>query len=204
MPAATPTEEEVLGYFDSLSNWGRWGEDDQLGTLNYLTAEKTQLAAPLVRDGTSISCARTISYELTPDVLFAPPMHLMLESGEGWASGDKVTSRPRPASVDYFGLIFHGYTITHVDSLAHFFWDGKMYNGKPAHLVSTNLGATEGSVEAAKDGITARGALRIQSPGGRRAAGKDRPAHSAQRPGAREPNGRRGHCMPGRLPAPVP
>ena len=159
MPANAPTEDEVLGYFDSLSNWGRWGEDDQLGTLNYITDDKTRRAASLVREGASVSCARTISYELTPDTLFAPPTHLMVESGEGWATGDKVTSRPRQASIDYFGLIFHGYTITHIDSLAHFFWEGKMYNGKPAHLVSTNLGATEGSVEAAKNGITVRGVL---------------------------------------------
>ena len=35
-----PTEEEVLGYFKSLSNWGRWGEQDEFGTLNHIT-EKT-------------------------------------------------------------------------------------------------------------------------------------------------------------------
>ena len=39
-----PTEQEVLEYFKSLSNWGRWGDDDQLGTPNLITPEKTKKA----------------------------------------------------------------------------------------------------------------------------------------------------------------
>jgi kynurenine formamidase len=83
----------------------------------------------------------------------------MLESGEGWASGEKVSARPNAAAIDYFGMVFHGVAVTHVDSLAHFFWEGKTYNGKPAHLVSTSLGATVCSVVAAKDGFISRGVL---------------------------------------------
>jgi kynurenine formamidase len=83
----------------------------------------------------------------------------MVESGEGWASGDKVTDRATAAASDFFGMIFHGYTITHVDSLAHFFWEGKTFNGKPAHMVSTSMGATIGSVEEAKKGIMTRAVL---------------------------------------------
>ena len=87
------------------------------------------------------------------------PLHFMLESGEGWASGDKVTNRPSQAATDFFGMAFHGYHITHMDSLAHFFWQGKMYNGRPPHLVSTGMGATVESIELAKDGIATRGVL---------------------------------------------
>jgi kynurenine formamidase len=61
--------------------------------------------------------------------------------------------------MDYIGMIFHGVSVTHVDSLAHFFWDGKTYNGKPAHMVSTSLGATVCSVEQAKNGFITRGVL---------------------------------------------
>ena len=86
-------------------------------------------------------------------------MSLALTSGEGWASGQKVSARPNAAATDYIGMIFHGYAVTHVDSLAHFFWDGKTYNGNPAHLVSTSMGATVCSVEAAKNGFIARGIL---------------------------------------------
>ena len=158
MPVDIPSEEEVLTYFETLSNWGRWGEDDQLGTLNFLSEDKTKAAAGLVRDGKTISCARTISWDAAPDVS-SVPVHYMVESGEGWASGDKVTAGPTQNSSDFFGLVFHGYTITHIDSLAHFFWKGKMYNGRPAHLVSTRMGATVESVELAKDGIVTRGVL---------------------------------------------
>jgi kynurenine formamidase len=83
----------------------------------------------------------------------------MLESGEGWASGEKVSSRANAAAIDYIGMVFHGVAVTHVDSLAHFFWQGKTYNGKPAHLVSTSLGATVCSVEAASKGFISRGVL---------------------------------------------
>ena len=158
MAATIPTEEQVLDYFKAFSNWGRWGEEDQLGTLNFLTPEKTKRAIGLVREGITLSCARTIRYDPAPDVPF-PPLHYMIDSGEGWASGDKVTSRPTQGSTDFFGLVFHGHSITHMDSLAHIFWEGKAYNGRPAHLVSTNLGATIESIELMKDSVVTRGVL---------------------------------------------
>ena len=158
MATSIPTESEVLGYFQSLSNWGRWGDDDQLGTLNFLSPEKVKQAASLVQDGVTVSCARTVTFQSEPDIP-VPPIHYMVESGEGWASGDKVTNRTAQGSSDFFGMVFHGFSITHVDSLAHFFWEGKMYNGRPAHLISTGMGATVESIELAKDGIVSRGLL---------------------------------------------
>jgi kynurenine formamidase len=158
MPNQIPAESEVLGYFKSLSNWGRWGKDDQLGCLNNLSPERTRRAIATVREGATVSLARTVRFESTADAP-VPPVHFMVESGEGWATGQKVSARPNAAATDYFGMIFHGATITHVDSLAHFFWEGKTYNGQPAHLVSTSLGATVCSVEQAKNGIMTRGVL---------------------------------------------
>ena len=52
-----PTEEEVLGYFQALSNWGRWGEDDEIGALNLITPEKRMEAVALVQEGFSVSLA---------------------------------------------------------------------------------------------------------------------------------------------------
>lgn len=158
MSSAIPTEEEVLDYFQSLSNWGRWGADDQMGTLNFLSPEKTRQAVSLVQEGVSLSCSRTIAYDSGPDVAYQP-VHFMVESGEGWATGNKVTSRDTQGAVDFVGLVFHGFTVTHIGSLSHFFWEGKMYNGRPAHLVSTNLGATVESIEVAKNGIVSRAVL---------------------------------------------
>ena len=124
MTTDVPTVQEVLGYFDSLSNWGRWGADDQMGTLNFLSPEKVTRAVSLVEEGTTVSCARTVMFEPAPDIPI-PPLHFMVESGEGWATGDKVSNRPTQVSTDFFGMIFHGYAITHVDSLAHFFLERK-------------------------------------------------------------------------------
>ena len=153
-----PTEDEVLGYFESLSNWGRWGEDDQLGTLNLLTPERTRRSLSLVKEGTTISCGRTINFEPAPDAP-NPAIHHMTQSGDGWASGDKLSPGGTQVAVDFVGMVFHGQTITHMDSLAHFFWKGNMYNGRPAHLVSTSLGATVESIEVASGGIMTRGVL---------------------------------------------
>ncbi|MFC5821295.1 cyclase family protein [Nonomuraea harbinensis] len=52
-----PTQDDVLGYFDTLSNWGRWGDDDELGTLNHITDDVRLAAARAVRHGRSVSCA---------------------------------------------------------------------------------------------------------------------------------------------------
>ncbi len=158
MPQQIPSEEEVLSYHQTLSNWGRWGDDDELGTPNLITPEKTRRAVGLVEEGVTVSLAREIMWEGAADVP-SPPVHFMLESGEGWASGQKVSARPNAAAIDYIGMVFHGVAITHVDSLAHFFWEGKTYNGKPAHMVSTSLGATVCSVVPAKNGFISRGVL---------------------------------------------
>jgi kynurenine formamidase len=153
-----PTEQEVLSYFEKLCNWGRWGSDDQRGTLNLISPQKTQQALSLATEGTSISCARTIQFDSSLDSQF-PPIHFMLESGDGLATGDKVTNRSIQAASDFIGMAFHGFTITHLDSLSHIFWEGKMYNGRPSNLVSTSLGATIESVVVAKTGILTRGVL---------------------------------------------
>ena len=104
MAGTIPTQDEVLTYFDKLSNWGRWGKEDELGTLNFLSPAKTKRAVSLVEDGMTVSCARTISWESAPDVS-STPIHYMVESGEGWASGDKVTTRAAQGSTDFFGLV---------------------------------------------------------------------------------------------------
>ena len=58
-----PTEEQVIGFMDSLSNWGRWDPDDELGTLNLITPEKRAEAGSLVREDprTSLVCPSTAS-----------------------------------------------------------------------------------------------------------------------------------------------
>ena len=154
-----PSQNDVLQYFASLSNWGRWGKDDQLGTMNHITPETRRRAVSLVEEGVTVSCSRPLSNAPGPDVL-AQPVHFMIESGEGYAHDEKAgPARPAQTSSDFIGVAFHGHTVTHVDSLSHFFFDGKMYNGKPSSLVSTRYGATWESIEVLQGGILARGVL---------------------------------------------
>ena len=150
-----PTQDQLLGWLESLSNWGRWGADDQRGTLNFITPEVTRRATSLVQEGATISCARRISYEAAADTPL-PPQHYMLGSGEGFRPGE---GPDRQVARDYFGLVFHGHVITHIDSLAHFMWDGRLYNGVPSTRVNTPEGATSHSIDAAHPGIVTRGVL---------------------------------------------
>ena len=55
MDKQIPTEEQVIGWMDSLSNWGRWGKDDQMGTLNLITDAKRTPAAGLVKEDLSVT-----------------------------------------------------------------------------------------------------------------------------------------------------
>lgn len=161
-----PSEEEIMGYFSSLSNWGRWGKEDQLGTLNFITDKKRVEAAKLVRDGITVSTARILDPD-NPDSLGRgsilqrfmvwtgdsgiPTNHLQLDE----PTQEKVRLR---AAREYVGMVAHG-SQTHVDALSHVMWDGKMYNGFPASAVTTQFGATKLSIHELEAGIVSRGVL---------------------------------------------
>ncbi len=148
-----PTEEEVIGYMTSLSNWGRWGPDDQLGTLNLITPQKRAQATQLVKEGVTVTCSRPILTEIASDVIPIPPLHYMVNTGES------APSEGSGGSSDFIGVSFHGYTVTHVDSLCHVFWNGKMYNGKPASAVNAQNFATVCDIDNVRDGVVTRGVL---------------------------------------------
>ena len=61
-------------------------------------------------------------------------------------------------SSDFIGVAYHGFATSHIDALCHIFWEGKMYNGRPAAEV-TPQGALKNSVHAWRDGIVSRGVL---------------------------------------------
>lgn len=162
-----PSEQELLGYFSALSNWGRWGPDDRLGTVNHITDHCRAEAARLIRAGVVVSCAWPIepgsSAGDEPGV--APPQRFMLRTGQGLADPDRVprdgialTDRMGGAA-EYLGYAPHGYRITHLDWLSHIFWDRQMYNGRPAEHVSAHSGAVEHDIAAVAAGIVTRGIL---------------------------------------------
>lgn len=146
----TPTEEEVLEYAKTCSNWGRWGPEDQLGTLNLVTKEKGRQAAGLVEDGTSVSCAWTITTDM-PGERLSRVMHYMTATGE---AGEEAQW-----SGDFLGMAYHGNCITHVDALCHVFTGGRMYNGFSSKLVNSSQGAEAESIELLAQGVVTRGVL---------------------------------------------
>jgi kynurenine formamidase len=160
-----PEQDEVLSYFDELSNWSRWGADDRRGTLNLIGDAARTAAAALASRGQVVSCAWDIDTSEQPDDQGTAPRRMMLSTGQGLNDPGRVLpsgQRDRPrhgASAEELTVYPHGFRVTHVDSLAHQFWDGRMYNGRAAELVTSALGATEMDVTEARDGIVTRGVL---------------------------------------------
>ena len=157
--ATTLTESDVVKMISSLSNWGRWGQDDELGTINLITPEKRKRAAALVKDGVPVSCARPIATNaIGADTTFQP-LRFMVDSGEGRDHDSPARLLERRGASEFIGMVFHGYTITHVDTPAHYFWQGKIYNGRSANLITSREGARVESVDLLRDGVVSRGVL---------------------------------------------
>jgi kynurenine formamidase len=142
------TKADVDAMMKELSNWGRWGKDDQLGAMNLVTPAKRKQAAALVREGVSVSLAHDTNTETAADNA-QPYEHSMTLSGVG---------NRGQFSLDKIGVSFHGYQHTHLDALCHMFWQGKMYNGFPQEEV-TKEGATKLSIANLKQGVFTRGIL---------------------------------------------
>jgi kynurenine formamidase len=144
----TLTREDIDGMMSSLSNWGRWGQEDQLGALNLITPEKRRKAAALVEEGVTISLARPVIKEaIDSSPAFVHRMVNLPREGEEIAS-----------SADEYAVRYHGFTQTHLDGLCHLLYKGKMYNGYSYKEV-TATGARKLSVLNIKNGIFARGVL---------------------------------------------
>ena len=154
----TLTESDVIKMMDSLSNWGRWGADDQLGTLNLITPAKRVQAARLVQDGVPVTCARPIGTDIAADTTFQP-MRFMVDSGEGRDTCSPERGLERRGAAEFIGMVFHGYSITHVDTPAHYFWKGRIYNGRSCNLITSREGAQVEAVELLHDGVVSRGVL---------------------------------------------
>jgi kynurenine formamidase len=137
--------DEVSSLHTRLSNWGRWGPDDQLGTLNFVTSEVTAAAVSTVRSGQTISCARPLPTQPGPDNLNPVVHHMIGTATEGYGA-------------DYFALAPHGYATSHIDALCHIFHEGRMYNGYAAEAVTAH-GASKLGIHHLRSGIVTRGLL---------------------------------------------
>ena len=74
------TPDEVKASFGKISNWGRWGKEDQRGALNFISAEKRAAAARLAKAGEIVSLALPLSTQTTAENP-QPVQHMMLHVG---------------------------------------------------------------------------------------------------------------------------
>jgi kynurenine formamidase len=156
-----PAEDEVLSWFEALSNWTRWGGEDRLGTLNHVTPAKRVAAAALVQVGESVSCSWDVRTGRQSGATVENQRY-MLSTGLGLGEEGRrsLLGEGRAGGAqEFIGMVFHGLDVTHLDSLAHIFWDAKMYGGVPASLVSDRHGALVHDVLAVSNGVVTRGVL---------------------------------------------
>jgi kynurenine formamidase len=137
---------EVRSLYGKISNWGRWGKEDQRGALNFITPPRRAAAARLVQSGEIVSLSLPLSTQSGPDNP-QPVQHMMLHAGA-----------PGYASLDYFAIAPHGMAFTHLDALCHVFWEGKMYNGFSEREVG-RFGARRCAIDVTRDGVMSRGVL---------------------------------------------
>ncbi len=149
--ALSLASSEVVGLFEKLSNWGRWGKDDQRGALNFITDKKRASAARLVQTGETVSLALPLAVTPAADNP-TPVTHLIVQAG---IDSDRAWL---PHAADYFAITFHGMANTHIDALCHVFWQGKMYNGFSAGEVGSH-GAHKCAIDVARQGLVSRGVL---------------------------------------------
>ena len=142
--AEAVSDAEVEAMLAAVSNWGRWGDDDQLGTLNLITPEKRRQAAALVLAGVSVSMGHDLIKEPFDDS--KPFEHVIT-----------VNNREIGGAGDRYSVEYHGFAHTHMDALNHIFWKRKLYNGFDIAPIAAGRG--KGSIHVFKHGILTRGVL---------------------------------------------
>jgi kynurenine formamidase len=150
---APVTLREFDEIFEAVKNWDRWGPDDELGTLNYITPDMVRAAAGLVRSGRRATMSIPMSTVAGPDNP-SPVIRYVVQ-----AHDIDIGSSGMTMASDFVGLAFHGDCHTHMDALCHVAYKGLVYNGRPAHEVMTSQGATALDVTAYSEGLVGRGVL---------------------------------------------
>ncbi|MFC8182080.1 MULTISPECIES: cyclase family protein [Nocardiaceae] len=152
-------EGEIAKAAERNRNWGKWGEDDVRGTMNYITDELRAAAGSLIKRGVSFSLSQSFDMD-GPQKGWrrrTNPVHTMLDTGtdavagiqgfpHGLGGADDVVSMPLQCSTQW-------------DGLGHIFDHGIAWNGRPADSVVTSLGDGVTGIETVANGIVGRGVL---------------------------------------------
>ncbi len=135
--------EEFDALFQEVSNAGRWGPDDERGTANLITPEKVRQAAGLVQSGITVSLA----HNPLPDEAEDNP-----DSAFNHTMAERLTS-------DTYEFSYHGYSVSHIDALCHFLYNGMQYNGVAADVSTLEDGCVKNGISNLQQGIVTRGIL---------------------------------------------
>ncbi len=149
--AQTPSlvsRDTFATWFREVSNAGRWGPDDSLGTLNLVTPQKRAAAARGVRAGIVVSLARPLIPG--PNANAIQPLQVQFYQGR---DGDTHWFLDAPT------LPMHGWAFSHIDALSHTAFDGYLYNRYPDTSIDSVRGASRLGIETMRAGILTRGVL---------------------------------------------
>jgi kynurenine formamidase len=154
------SEEALRKLALSVRNWGRWGAEDEIGTLNYITPATIAGACRLATTGKVFALGIPLGRQGPQSGTRARfnPIHTMFRDG-----GDQPKNAAEVAEMQGYGgsddwIVMPLQCVTQWDSLAHVFDSGKMYNDRDAALV-TSSGAAKNSIDKTVDKIVGRGVL---------------------------------------------
>ncbi|MYT31094.1 MULTISPECIES: cyclase family protein [unclassified Streptomyces] len=149
-----PLPQEFHDIARRVNNWGRWGPDDEIGTLNLITPDVVRAAAATVRSGRRVPLALPLRQDGVQTGLIpgrVNPLHTMVAvNQELFGPGTVATSDDTVT----MGL----QAATHWDGLTHVSHSGRLYNGRPADAVTAHRGATVLGIEKATP-LVSRGVL---------------------------------------------
>jgi kynurenine formamidase len=155
----TDPEGAIAATAARVSNWGRWGDDDVLGTMNFLTDTKRREAVRLVRTGRSYSLSQSFDMD-GPQKGWrrrTNPVHTMLDTGVDAAAGVQGFPHGIGGADDVIAMPLQ--CSTQWDGLGHIFDHGRAWNGRPADQVVTSLGDHVTGIETVADLVAGRGVL---------------------------------------------
>jgi kynurenine formamidase len=141
-PRAPANAEQFDAMFQQIKNWNRWGKDDQLGTVNLITASKRKAALKLAKDGVTVSLVHNPLTDKSEDN--ASPFEHTMNTG---------------FTTDTYRVSYHGYSHSHLDALCHILYKDQTYNGYARAEVNTAKGCTKLGIDNLKQGIITRGVL---------------------------------------------
>ena len=142
-PGRSPVNaDEFDRLFQQVKNWGRWGADDQLGSVNLITPEKRKQALSLAKTGQTVSLVH----------------NLLTEKADDNTSPFEHTMNPG-FFMDTYKVSYHGYAHSHLDALCHILYKDQTYNGYARAAVNTETGCTKLGVQNFRNGYVTRGVL---------------------------------------------